>query len=114
MTFGNFRVVRVRGVGYDDNGDPIDGTARRVDLREVAFIPGASADITDRGRQGDTQAASLIAKTRLDLLHTDQVEVYLNGRTPALFDVDGDVSDWMSPFTGRYAGSQVSLTRAAG
>jgi hypothetical protein len=102
------RIVRVRKSGYDEHGDPIDGTARRT-LDHAFIAPRTTADLDGRGRHGVTVGVSLFAPYGTDLVHTDQVEI--DGE---LFDVDGEVAQWRNPLTGSNAGAEVALKRAAG
>jgi hypothetical protein len=110
----NATVVRVRGAGYDDNGDPIAGTPTRTTIAGCTIAPrsqfgGASSDISGRGRQGVLVGLTLYAPYGTDIVHTDQLEV-----DGDLFEVDGEVGPWKNPFTGWEAGIEVALNRAAG
>jgi hypothetical protein len=102
-------VVRVRPLGYDDNGDPIEGEASRLTIDGCAVAPRSSSDITDRGRQGVIVGLSLFAPYGADITHGDRVEV-----DGVPYEVDGEAGSWKNPFTEWEAGVEVALRRAAG
>lgn len=105
----NCTVVRLRPLGTDDNGDPIDGEPNRLSIDGCSVAPRTSADINGRGRQGVIVGLSLYTPFGADIVHTDQLEV-----DGVLYDVDGDAGPWKSPFTQWEAGMEIALTRAAG
>lgn len=109
MVSENCTAVRVRPLGYDDNGDPIEGDPDRLDLEGCTVAPRSSGDIADRGRQGVIGGLSLYAPYGVDIVHTDLVEV-----DGVLYEVDGDPGPWKSPFTEWEAGVEIALKRAAG
>lgn len=102
-------VVRVRGAGYDDAGDPIEGTPARRPLPEAFWAPAETGDINDRGRAGDTEARTLYDPANTQLLSTDQVEI-----DGVLFDVNGVAGRWVHPWSDWTPGTVTALVRAAG
>lgn len=105
---GNATVVRIRGAGVDDYGDPT-GADVRVTLTGCGVAPRTSEDIDDRGRQGVIVGLTLYAPYGTDLLHTDRVEV-----DGVVYEADGDLGSWKSPLTSWEAGIEIALRRAAG
>lgn len=106
-------IVRVRGNGLDEYGDPIAGDTRTT-LSGVSVAPRSTSDISDRGRAGAVVGLSLFAPYGTDLLHTDQIEMTGEPAADGLYDVDGEIGQWKNPLTGRNAGSEVALKRATG
>lgn len=111
----NATVMRVRRNpgGVDAYGDPVDSTEDRATLTGCivapAAISGFDPEIYDRGRSGVIVALTLLAPIDTDLVYTDQVEV-----DGTLFDIDGEVGRYRSPFSGWEAGLQVGLRRVQG
>jgi hypothetical protein len=105
----NCTVVRVRPLGYDDNGDPIAGEPNRLAIDGCAVAPRSTSDITDRGRHGVIVGLSLFTPYGADIVHSDLLEV--DGVT---YEVDGEAGPWKSPFTQWEAGMEIALKRAAG
>lgn len=105
----NCTVVRVRPLGFDDNGDPIDGDPDRLAIPGCSAAPRSSSDITDRGRQGVVVGLTLYTPHGADIVHTDLVEV-----DGVPYEVDGEAGAWKSPFTQWEAGIEIALKRAAG
>lgn len=104
----NAVVVRVRGVGKDEYGDP-EGTGSDTTLDGCIVAPRTSVDVVERGRQGVVVGLTLYAPFGTDLVHTDRVKV-----DGVLYDLDGEPGPWKSPFNGWEAGVEVALKRAAG
>lgn len=102
-------IVRVRGSGYDTNGDPVAGTPARLTIAEAFTAPRETSDLDDRGRNGVIIGLTLFAPYGTDLLHSDQVEV-----DGTLYNIDGDAGQWKSGLTQWEAGCEVALVRAAG
>lgn len=106
------RIVRVRRTpgGVDRLGNLITSTTSRTAFPDRSFVaPRESPEITDRGRFGVIVGLTLYFPLGFDLTYEDAVEV-----DGVLFEVDGEVGRWMSPFTGWAAGSTAALTRAVG
>lgn len=102
-------IVRVRGNGTDEYGDPIAGEPTRTTLTNVFTAPRVSNDITERGRNGVIVGLSLFGDYGTDLLYTDQIEV-----DGVLYDIEGEPGQWKHPWTRWEAGFEVALIRAAG
>ncbi|MFE3057637.1 hypothetical protein [Nocardia sp. NPDC059239] len=66
-------VVRHRGGGFDDDGNPIPWTDKELDATEVA--PGAAPAYLDRGRNGQRVECSVYFRPAVDLLSTDELTV---------------------------------------
>lgn len=105
----NCTVVRIRPLGFDDYGDPVEGDPNRLTLDNCAVAPRSSSDITERGRQGVIVGLSLFAPYGSDVIHSDLLEV-----DGVLYEVDGEAGPWKSPFTEWEAGLEIALRRAAG
>lgn len=115
----NATVVRVRRApgGFDDYGDPVSSSETRVTMEgcivaprsSVAVGTSASTEASSRGRQGVIVGLTMFAPYGTDIVHTDQIEV--DGE---LFEVEGEVGAWKSPFSEWEAGLEVALRRAAG
>lgn len=102
-------VVRVRSGGFDDNGDPIEGPPRRLEICDAKVAPRSSSDVNDRGRAGVIVGLSLFARYGTDIVHGDVIEV-----DGVPYNVEGETGQWKNPFTGWNAGSEIALTRARG
>lgn len=104
-------IVRVRNVpgGFDEYGDPIEGTQDSIILDGAFTAPRESPEIDGRGRNGVIVGLTLFAPYGADLRYTDQVEV--DGE---LYDIEGEPGRWRNPLTSWEAGTQVALTRAQG
>lgn len=105
----NCAVVRVRPLGFDANGDPIEGEPNRLTIDGCSIAPRTTVDITDRGRHGVVVGLSLFTPYGVDVVHTDLLEV-----DGVEYEVDGDAGPWKSPFTQWEAGMELALRRAAG
>ncbi len=66
-------VVRHRGAGFDDDGNPIPSTDTA--LLALAVAPGANPDYLDRGRNGQKVQCSVYFRPAIDLLGTDELTV---------------------------------------
>ncbi|WP_306358847.1 MULTISPECIES: hypothetical protein [unclassified Nocardia] len=66
-------VIRHRGGGYDDDGNPIPTTD--TELVALAVAPGASPAYLDRGRNGHTVSQSVYFRPAVDLTNTDELTV---------------------------------------
>jgi hypothetical protein len=110
-------VTRVRPAGRDRYGDPIDGESE-LDLPGAFVAPRTSSDASDHGRNGAVIGLALYAPTGTDadrliregeLVRTDMVR---DGST--LYDIDGEVEFWTSPFGSSADGVEVALRRGEG
>ena len=103
-------IVRAAPGGTDAYGDPIPSTTARIDVPGCAFAPRYSSESTDRGRQGVVVGGTVyLPSTAPAVLPSDRIEV--RGR---LYEVDGEVGEWISPFTGWAPGFEVAVRRAVG
>ncbi|MET9286499.1 hypothetical protein [Nocardia beijingensis] len=85
-------VIRHRGGGLDDDGNPVPWGDTTLTVRAVA--PGATAEYVDRGRDGDRVEFSIYHVPELDITNRDEVTV--RGRRCRV-----QVEQWRSPHTGR-------------
>ncbi|WP_280335477.1 hypothetical protein [Nocardia wallacei] len=85
-------VIRHRGGGIDDDGNPVEGTDTPLTARAVA--PGATAEYVDRGRNGETVEYSVYFYPAADLTNDDELTV--RGDRFAI-----QVEQWRSPYTTR-------------
>ncbi|WP_041559729.1 hypothetical protein [Nocardia farcinica] len=97
-------VIRHRGGGFDDNGDPIPYTD--VDLRARAVAPGATAEYQDRGRNGQTVEMTVYFYPAVDLTGSDELTV--RGERYLV-----QVEQWKSPRT-RRTGTVALCSRGEG
>jgi hypothetical protein len=104
-------ICRVRATpgGVDAYGDPVASTSTSVQIRGAFVAPRQTDENNDPGRAGVTVGLNLYAPPGTDLVHTDQVTV-----DGDLFDLDGEVADWVHPGTGWTPGLVVALSRAQG
>lgn len=104
-------IVRVRETpgGFDEYGDPVEGTTSRLTLTDAFTAPRSSEDNNDRGRQGVIVGLSLYAPYGTDLVFTDKIEV-----DGVSYDIEGDPGYWRNPLTTWEAGVEVALKRSAG
>jgi hypothetical protein len=107
-------IVRIRPLGFDDNGDPIEGEPDRLTLEGAFVAPRSSTDVDDRGRAGLVVGWSLFGQYGADVLHSDQIELTDEPAPDGIYEVDGDAGQWKNPLTGWEAGSEVALVRALG
>lgn len=96
----------------DDFGDlrPTGPPSRTV-IAGCALAPRSSSDVTEPARQGVLVGLTLyIPDPAVDIVPTDRVE--WGG---VLYDIDGDVGVWRSPFAaGLVDGVEVALRRTIG
>lgn len=113
-----------RGAGFDRYGDRTPPTSAHV-VEGCAWSPRTSGagpsthPIDTRGRQGVLEGLTVYAEHGADIVHTDQVALDVRVSladygTVELWDVNGEVGSWQSPFTGRRAGVEFSISRAEG
>ena len=102
-------IVRATPGGTDAYGDPIPGTVTRIDVPGCAVAPRLSTEPTERGRQGVIVGLTIYPPADSGFRFTDQVEV-----RGVLFDIEGEVAEWVNPFTGWTPGAEVALRKAVG
>lgn len=98
--------------GTDQHGDPLPGTVETHDIEGCALAPRTDTSIGEvdtRSRHGIVVGWNLFAAYDADIVNTDRIEI--DGE---LFDVDGQIGRWRSPFTGREHGLEVALKRPEG
>lgn len=93
--------------GTDHNGDPTPGTEHTI--AGCAVAPRTSSENTDL-RDTVIRGYTLYAPYAADIQPTDQIEL----PDETVWQVDGDVGRWASPYTGRRPGLEVALTRVTG
>lgn len=121
MTRGTVTRVRTVPGGWDDHGDPIPGDVDELDIPGCVWAPrvatadgGIGEEAMPPGRYGATEGFLLFPPPGADILRTDQIRLPLPREGQTLFDVEGEVGEWVSPYTGRAEGGQVALKRAEG
>jgi hypothetical protein len=103
-------VLRDNPGGLDPFGNPIEGTPRRRHFIGAYTAPRTSSDVDGRGRDGVIAGLTLFhPDPEVDLLSTDRIEV--DGE---MFEIEGEIGRWRSPFGIMAAGTQVSLKRGRG
>ena len=115
-------VTVVPGGGRDQRtGDPLPAGSTSPLEGVIAISPraytGASSQSLDqdRARSGQVVAVTLYAAFDPQLTHLDRVEIAGHSHgMDGLYEVDGDPSNWASPFTDWKPGAEVSLRRAEG
>lgn len=66
-------VVRHRGGGFDDDGNPIPSAD--AELVALVVAPGAAPAYLDRGRNGQTVSVSVYFRPAVDLKNDDELTV---------------------------------------
>lgn len=109
-----FAATRVRPGGFDKNGDPLAPSASAT-IYYYATAPrtqgagASSASVDDRGRQGVIEGLTMYAPAGQDIRHTDQLVI-----GGVAYDVDGEMGDWLNPYSRRHPGVEINLRRAEG
>lgn len=85
------------------------GPPTRTDINDCAIAPRSSSDVTEPARQGVLIGLTVYAPIGADIQPADQIEI-----DGVLFDIDGDVGRWRSPFSTIVDGTEVALRRAIG
>lgn len=80
-----------------------------LEIPGCAFNPGGSSEPLEAGRSAVITRPEVYAPAGSDILEGDRLVV-----RGEVYDVDGDVADWRSPFTGWAAGLVVSLVKVEG
>lgn len=102
-------ILRVRGAGTDQYGDPEDGTPDEETIDGAFTAPRTSVDTDGRARDGAVVGLTLFAPHGSDLERTDLVEV-----DGIKYRIDGEIADWTSGLTGWQPGITAALVRAEG
>ncbi|MFI6368922.1 hypothetical protein ACIBG0_40125 [Nocardia sp. NPDC050630] len=85
-------VIRHRGGGMDDDGNPVPGADTPLTAKAVA--PGANPDMIDRGRDGQRVECTVYFEPEVDLTGADELTVA--GQRYRLA-----VEPWSSPWSSR-------------
>lgn len=108
MSFPHGTTVTVRRPGGEDQyGDPLPSTEHTV--AGCALAPRTSTELTDL-RDTVIRGYTLYGPYGADIQPTDQI--VLNDDT--VWQVEGDVGRWASPYTGSRPGLEVALSRVTG
>lgn len=83
--------------------------ATRVDIPGCGVAPRTSGEETEQGRQGVIVGIAVYAPAGTDIGPHDRLDV-----RGEVYEVDGEVADWRSPFTGWQPGIVVNLRRVEG
>ncbi len=112
-------VTRIRPTGRDRYGDPVDGEPDELDLPGAFTAPRTSSDSSERGRNGAVIGLALFAppgseadrliRSEGALVRTDLVRA--GGE---VYEIEGDVGIWASPFGAAADGVEVALRRGEG
>jgi len=100
-------VTASRPAGTDRHGDPLLAATHTVE--GCAWAPRSSAEQHDTGNSVIV-GRTLYAPAGADISPVDTVTFPDGSR----WQVEGDVGDWTSPFTGWAAGIEVALRRVSG
>lgn len=106
--------IRLRAAVVEDpySGEPTGrdwDTADTLALSDLAFNPGSSNEPREVGRNAVITQPEVYGPVGIDVLAGDRLEI--RGRT---YEVEGDVSEWRSPFTGWEAGVVIKLQAVEG
>jgi hypothetical protein len=101
-------VVRVRGSGRDEYGDPV-ASETRVTMTTKGIAPRYTSDPADPTRAPVIDGFTVYLLPGADVLATDRLEV-----RGGLYDVDGQPGEWVSPFSGDSRGVEVNVRRGRG
>jgi len=118
MTRGPITRIRYTPGGWDQYGDPIPSAVDELVIDGCVWAPrtnttdgGIGEEPMPQGRHGAVVGFSLFPPPGADIRRTDQVR--LTG-IYGLFEVEGEVGEWVSPYTGMAEGGQVALRRVEG
>lgn len=101
-------IVRPGAATRDSYGNDVPGAATEIDVPGCAVAPRTSSeDVTARDQVIEGLTIWMPAGT--DVRPTDRVR-----RRGVLYDVEGDVGEWSSPFTGFAGPAQIQVTRVTG
>lgn len=109
----NCEVVRIRPLGTDDNGDPIEGDPDELALMGCMAAPRSSENIDARGRGGVVVGLSLFTPYAADVVHGDLFRITGLGPSDGLYKLEGEAGAWKG-LSGWEAGTEIALERAAG
>jgi hypothetical protein len=114
MSRGTVTRVRQLPGGYDPYGDPIPGGIDELDIENCVWAPRMTANegeglLAEQGRHGVIVGKNLFPPPGADIRRTDQIRIL-----GELYDIEGEVGQWASPYTGIPMGGQVALRRVEG
>jgi hypothetical protein len=93
----------------DSRGNPVDSWAPPVDVRNVAFDPGSTAEPRMPGHDRVVVEPTIYADYDLVLAPKDHVKV--RGET---YEVIGVVRRWRNPYSANKAGAVATLKKVTG
>lgn len=107
-------VTRIRAAlvedPYSTEDTLLDWTdAPEVDIPNVAVEPRPSSEPVQDARNSVVSGFTLYMKTGGDLTPLDRVRV-----RGVVYDIDGEIADWRSPYSGSRPGLVVQTKRVAG
>lgn len=113
MRFASGVTVTVRRpAGWDDDGDPLPPDEHEIP--GCAWAPRRSSELTNF-QETALDAGTLRGPIGADIRASDQIlipGVLNDAGQVAVWNVDGNVGRWESPFSGRQFAMQVELKRA--
>ncbi|WP_326600508.1 hypothetical protein [Rhodococcus sp. PD04] len=68
-------IVRHRTGGFDDDGDPIPVSDPELELVPLGIAPGATADVEQLGRHGESVAFTVYLRHGSDVVDGDELEI---------------------------------------
>ena len=102
-------VLRDSPGGFDIYGDPIASTTASTVLTGCAVAPISSSEPVALGRNGVSIDLRLYAPVGADILYTDRISY-----EDLIYRVEGFAKHWVSPYSGKDFGFEISLQRDIG
>ena len=93
---------------YDEQGNPVPGSPSSTLIEVVAFAPAVSDETAEAFGAQVIDAGTIYGPVGLDLRPGDTVVVRGD-----LFQVEGNVRDWFSPYNSSVDGVEVLVRRAS-
>lgn len=113
MPYGEPITVATRTqTGVDGYGDPVYSTTSVT--CKGAFAPSETGKLTDGGQLVTSQPTVLFTGKDADnvaAVVTSNSQITVRGKA---YEVDGEPSDWVNPFTGNHAGITIPVKRSTG
>jgi hypothetical protein len=107
-------VERDTPAGYDPYGDTAATSAATHTIDGCAVAPLTADELLARGRDATVLMLHLYLPTGADLQPTDRVVISADDPMPGRYEVEGQVRDWRSPYSGWSPGGEAVLRRAGG
>ena len=101
--------VRSSAPGVDEYGDPLAGTVTVEPIEGGYVAPRMSDPVEGKGREGVIVGLTLFAPHGTDLVRTDLIEV--NARR---WRIEGEIAEWVHPWTEWAPGVTAALVAAEG